>query len=65
MPPAAAELSVIRTYLDWLTSLPWNVITKDSVDIKAAEDVLNEDHFGLAKVKERILSFLQFGNYRK
>ncbi len=58
MPFAAPEGSVIRTYLDWLTSMPWNKSTEDRLDIEEAERVLNEDHYGLAKVKERILEFL-------
>ncbi|HEY3267986.1 MAG TPA: endopeptidase La [Armatimonadota bacterium] len=58
MPFAAPEGVVIRTYLDWLTTLPWSVATDERLDISAAEDVLNEDHYGLQKVKERILEFL-------
>lgn len=58
MPPASAELSVIRTYLDWLTSLPWSGSTADEIDIAKAEKVLNDDHYALTKVKERILEFL-------
>ncbi|MDT3698507.1 MAG: endopeptidase La [Thermincola sp.] len=58
MPPMAAESGVIRTYLDWLLVLPWNKKTKDRLDINQAEIVLNEDHYGLEKVKERILEYL-------
>lgn len=58
MPPAAAEGSVIRTYIDWLLALPWNKRTEDRYDIAHAEAVLNEDHYGLEKVKERILEYL-------
>jgi len=58
MPPAAAEYTVTRTYLDWLLELPWNVSTEDNLDIKRAKDVLDSDHYGLTKVKDRILEYL-------
>ncbi len=58
MPPMAAESGVIRTYLDWLLVLPWNKKTKDRLDLNQAEIILNEDHYGLDKVKERILEYL-------
>lgn len=58
MPPMAAESGVIRTYLDWLLVLPWSKRTKDRLDINKAEIILNEDHYGLDKVKERILEYL-------
>ncbi|HHW43628.1 endopeptidase La [Desulfofundulus thermobenzoicus] len=58
MPPMAAESAVIRTYLDWLIALPWSKSTRDRLDIKAAETILDEDHYGLTEVKERILEYL-------
>ncbi|NLK07500.1 MAG: endopeptidase La [Firmicutes bacterium] len=58
MPPMAAEAVVVRTYLDWMTSLPWSKETKDQLDIDAAQTILDEDHYGLNKVKDRILEFL-------
>ncbi|EGO64382.1 ATP-dependent protease La [Acetonema longum DSM 6540] len=57
-PPMVAESSVIRTYLDWLLSLPWTKETEDRLDINVAEKILEEDHYGLEKVKERILEYL-------
>ena len=58
MPPMAAEAVVVRTYLDWIIALPWSTETTDRLDISAAETVLEEDHYGLEKVKERILEYL-------
>ncbi len=58
MPPMVAESSVIRNYLDWLLAIPWNKMTEDRIDIKKAEQMLNEDHYGLIKVKERVLEYL-------
>jgi ATP-dependent Lon protease len=58
LPPAAAEYGVIRTYLDWLASLPWDKTTVDNLDLANAKQVLDEDHFDLEKVKERILEHL-------
>ena len=58
MHPESAESSVARTWLDWMTSLPWATISDDNLDIAAARSILDEDHFDLEKVKERILEFL-------
>jgi ATP-dependent Lon protease len=58
MSPMSAEATVVRNYLDWMLSIPWQQRTKIRRDIKAAEKVLNADHFGLEKVKERILEYL-------
>jgi ATP-dependent Lon protease len=58
MPAAAPEVGVIRTYLDWILSLPWTTATEDDLDLDRSLQVLDENHFGLKKVKERILEFL-------
>ncbi len=58
LPTAAAEYGVIRTYLDWLVNLPWSRRTKDNLDIQHARKVLDEDHYGLKDIKERIVEFL-------
>jgi len=58
LPTAAAEYGVIRTYLDWLVSLPWSIATKDDLDISRARKVLDHDHYGLGDVKERIVEYL-------
>ncbi len=58
LPPAAAEHGVIRTYLEWIASLPWDHATEDRLDLAHARDVLDEDHYDIAQVKERILEFL-------
>jgi ATP-dependent Lon protease len=58
MSPAAAEYTVSRTYLDWLVTLPWNVLTTERIDIVHAKEILNRDHYDLEKIKERILEYL-------
>ena len=58
MSPGAAEYTVSRTYLDWLSELPWSVSSDDRLDINEAETILDEDHYGLEKIKDRILEFL-------
>ncbi len=65
LPTAAAEYSVIRTYLDWLTSLPWNIQTEDNLDIGHARQVLDEDHYDLEEIKERILEYLAVRKLRE
>ncbi|NWF65539.1 MAG: endopeptidase La [Chloroflexi bacterium] len=64
LPPAAAEYGVIRTYLDTLVSLPWSASTADNLDVAHARRVLNQDHFGLEDVKDRILEFLAIRKLR-
>ena len=58
IPSASPEVGVIRTYVDWLIGLPWDVSTEDNLDIKEAAKILDEDHYGLEKIKERILEYL-------
>src|SRR5687768_14506925 len=58
MPPMSAEATVSRNYLDWLIAMPWHKKTKESRDLKRAEAILHDDHFGLEKIKERIIEFL-------
>jgi ATP-dependent Lon protease len=58
MPPMAAEAVVVRNYLEWITALPWNKFTDDALDLKKAEEVLENEHYGLKKPKDRILEYL-------
>ncbi len=58
MPPMAPEVGIIRTYIDWLVGLPWSKSSEDNLDIKNAQKVLDEDHYGLPKVKDRILEYI-------
>src|SRR6476659_2147576 len=58
MPPMSAEATVSRNYIDWLVAVPWHKKTRESRDLKRAEEILHEDHYGLEKIKERILEFL-------
>jgi ATP-dependent Lon protease len=65
IPPESAEHSVVRTYLEWLADLPWAIETEDNLDTKHARGVLDEDHFDLVKIKERILEFLAVRQLRQ
>jgi ATP-dependent Lon protease len=65
LPVAAAEYGVIRTYLDWMTTLPWNKRTEDNLDIAHARAVLDQDHYGLQDIKERILEYLAVRKLRR
>ncbi|MHB9032413.1 MAG: endopeptidase La, partial [Anaerolineae bacterium] len=65
LPAAAAEYSVIRTYLQWLSELPWQVTTEDHLDVKNAREVLDEDHYDLAKIKDRIVEYLAVRKLRQ
>ncbi len=58
MPPAAAEHAVIRTYLEWMADLPWSVVSEDRLDVAEARRILDEDHYGLEKVKDRIVEYI-------
>jgi ATP-dependent Lon protease len=65
LPSAAAEYGVIRTYLDWIATLPWGMTTTDNLDLTRARDVLDEDHYDLEKVKERIVEHLAVSKLRR
>ena len=65
MHPESSEASLVRTYLDWLVDLPWNKSTKDNLNIRKAKQVLDEDHYNLEKIKERILEYLAVNKLRK
>jgi len=65
VPQASPEYSVIRTYLDWLVQIPWGVTTPDAIDIAQARAVLDEDHYDLEKIKDRIIEYLAVGKLKK
>ena len=65
IPPESAEHTVVRTYLEWLVSLPWSVSTEDNLDLPHARQVLDEDHFDLEKIKDRILEYLAVRKLKK
>src|SRR5438876_5634651 len=65
IPPESAEHTVVRTYLEWLVAIPWAVATEDNLDLHHARQVLDEDHFDLEKIKERILEYLAVRQLRK
>jgi len=65
MHPDAAEASMVRTYIDWLIDMPWSKSTKDNLDLNKAKQVLDEDHYNLEKVKERILEYLSVNKLKK
>jgi ATP-dependent Lon protease len=65
VPQASPEYSVIRTYLDWLITLPWSSETNDHIDIKRAREILDEDHYDLEKIKDRIVEYLAVGKLKK
>ena len=58
MSPMSAEATVVRNYLDWMVDLPWNVSSKDNLDLQRAKEILDEDHYDLHKAKDRVLEFL-------
>src|SRR5262249_10132841 len=64
IPPQAAEYTVSRTYLEWLCAMPWAVSTDDTLDLANARRVLDEDHYGLDKIKERILEYLAVRRFK-
>ena len=65
MQPGAAEYTVSRTYIDWMITLPWSVYTEDNLNIQSAQQVLDEDHYDLKKVKERIIEYLSVRKLKK
>jgi ATP-dependent Lon protease len=65
MHPDAAETATLRNYLDWMVSLPWSKSTKDNLDLKKAQNILDEDHYGLEKIKERIIEHLAVRKLKK
>ena len=65
MHPDASEASMVRTYLDWMVDLPWSKRTEDSIDLKIAKDILDEDHYDLQKAKDRVLEFLAVRKLKK
>ena len=65
LPPAAAEYGVIKTYLEWLTSMPWNISTEGEIDVAKTRQILDDDHFGLDKPKDRILEYLAVRKLKK